>query len=724
LATGTPLRNRRDDGHERRDGQDRPEPTPAHLLDGLDDAQRRAVTSPARPLAIVAPAGSGKTRVLTRRIAWRVSTGDADASHVLALTFTRKAAGEMRDRLGALGLREGVAAGTFHGVAYAQLRSYWADQGRAAPGLLVRKARMLRDVVAGTPVMVGELAGEIEWAKARLVGPDGYADAAAAVRRRPPAPPERIASLYGVYEDEKRRARMVDFDDLLRLCTHLLETDAGFAAAQRWRFRHLFVDEFQDVNPLQLGLLDAWRGTSYDLCVVGDPHQAIYGWNGADARFLDGFRRLYPPADVVVLDGNYRSTPQILAAAGEVLAAAGLDGAADAGSDGRGEGGRVVRATRQAGPDVRLDGHPTDRDEAVAIARAVRDRRRPRAPWSSQAVLVRTHAQLALVTEALRAAGIPHRVRGGDALLERPVVRRALDLLRHAPGGLAACLPDVEALASEPAADRSSDAAAPRRATTDHAGSGADLALLVDLARDQLRLDPGCSAVGFATWLVATLQAEGSDGARDAVSLATFHAAKGLEWPVVHLAGLEDGLVPIAHARTRDQRSEEARLLYVAMTRAEDELLCTWSARRTFGGKPMDRRLTPWLHGLADRQGDRVPAPSGPTGDWQARLAEQRAVLAGNAPPAPARQPALAALHAWRDEHARAARVEPAALVDDHLLEAIAERRPTTPDELAAVPGMGPLLAARVGDGLLGALAPHLVDGGDERTPDPPGDPA
>lgn len=662
----------------------------AHLLDDLDDAQRRAVTSPARPLAIVAPAGSGKTRVLTRRIAWRVAEGDADASHVLALTFTRKAAGELRDRLTALGLRDGVAAGTFHGVALAQLRSRWADEGRRPPAVLARKAPVLGGVVAGTPLTVARLAGEIEWAKARLLGPDAYAEGVAAARRRTPAAPDRIAELYATYEDEKRRARMVDFDDVLRLCTRLLETDPAFAAAQRWRFRHLFVDEFQDVNPLQLGLLDAWRGTSYDLCVVGDPHQAIYGWNGADAGFLEGFRRLYRPAEVVVLDGSYRSTPQVLAAAAEVLAAAGA-------------GSRELRPVRLDGPAVVVERHPSDRDEAAAIARAVRDRRGPRRRWSAQAVLVRTHAQIGLVAEALRAAGIPHRVRGGDGLLERRVVRDALDLLRRAPGPLAACLPDVEAMAADApragaGADRDGDEGTPAD----------DLALVVQLARDHLRLDPDASAPGYASWLTATLQAEGPERRRDAVTLATFHAAKGLEWPVVHLAGLEDGLVPIAHARSREQRAEEARLLYVAMTRAEDELRCTWAAERTVAGTRAERRLTPWLVGLAERPRQASPEPSGAPDGWRARLAEQRAVLAGAAAPPQHREPALAALHAWRDHHARTARVEPSALVDDHLLGAIAERAPATRAELEAVPGMGRLLAARVGDGLLAALASHL----------------
>ena len=663
------------------------------LLHDLDEAQRRAVTSPARPLAILAPAGSGKTRVLTRRIAWRIETGDADASHVLALTFTRKAAGELRDRLRALGLRDGVATGTFHGVAYAQLRGRWADEGRLAPELLVRKSRLLQDIVGGSrgqsQLSAGQLAAEIEWAKARLTGPDGYADAVATARRRTPSPPKRIADLYRRYEEAKREARMVDFDDLLRLCSHLIETDRGFAAAQRWRHRHLFVDEFQDVNPLQLRLLDAWRGDRYDLCVVGDPQQAIYGWNGADAGFLDGFRRLYPPADVIELVGSYRSTPSILGAAGDVLRAAGVTD-------------RAVRALRPDGVPPSLERHATDLDEARAIARAARDRRGPRAAWSSQAVLVRTHAQIPPIADALRRAGIPHKVRGTDSLLSHRSVRDALDLLRRDDTSLAGRLPDLAALG-----DAADDGGEP--AGEPAARGRAELDLVIELAQDHLRLNPGARAADFATWLVATFTAEGADGWGDAVTLSTFHAAKGLEWPIVHLAGLEDGYVPIAHARTAADRAEEARLLYVAMTRAEDELRCSWAAERTFGGRTGERRLTPWLAGLAerrrDRAGDHGLGTDGrePAADWRERLADQRAQLAeasaGRVPSA-----ALSALLAWRDEQARAARVEPAALVDDRLLEAIAEARPTTTDELAAVPGMGRLLAGRIGPGLLAAL--------------------
>jgi DNA helicase-2/ATP-dependent DNA helicase PcrA len=664
--------------------------TPDDLLHDLDPSQRRAVTSPARPLAIVAPAGSGKTRVLARRIAWRTLTGDAEASHVLALTFTRKAAGELRERLAQLGLRDGVAAGTFHGIAYAQLRGYWTGRGRRSPTLLARKGRLLAEVLQderggrGAPdsPTPAALASEIEWAKARMLGPQSYSAGAAAAGRRPPVAAERIAELYRRYEERKRRDALVDFDDLLKLCRDALVHDDAFAAAQRWRFRHLFVDEFQDVNPLQLELLDAWRGSHHDLCVVGDPQQAIYGWNGADARLLTDFRARYPSAEIVTLTCNYRSTPQILAAAGHVLARARLDAA-------------PVTPTQGDGPPPRVVRCPTDMDEARAVARAVRDLRAPRTAWSAQAILVRTHGQIALITEALRAAGIPHHVRGGAAFLDRAEVKAALGLIRRDDRPLGALLPDLEALAAEVAGVDPDAPAAPGEAARD------DIAALIQLARDHLRLDAGATGAGFHAWLLATLQAEGIDPAhQDAVTVATFHAAKGLEWPTVHLAGLEDGFVPIGHARNGPERAEEARLLYVAMTRALVHLRGTWAAQRTFNGKPVDRRPCPWLRDLPAGE-DAVP-PAGPAPGWPARLADQRAQLAGATA---GRTPtALAALLRWREEQAHAARVEPTAVLDDEVLERVAALRPASHRELAEVPGVGRLLASRLGDGLLAAL--------------------
>jgi DNA helicase-2/ATP-dependent DNA helicase PcrA len=676
---------------------------PEALLEGLDEAQRAAVTSTSMPLVVLAPAGSGKTRVLTRRIAYRVATESADPRHVLALTFTRKAAGELVDRLGRLGLRGDATAGTFHAVAWGSLRTLWADRNRIAPTLLDRKGRVLAEVapkVSGRDrrSTAGDLATEIEWAKARMVTPDAYEAAVAQAGRRPPLRPELVAEAYRAYELHKQRTGLVDFDDLLALCARALEDDDRFAAAQRWRFRHLYVDELQDVNALQFRLLEAWRGPGYDITAVGDPQQAIYGWNGADAGFLLDIHRHWPPADVIELDRSYRSTPQILGAAADVLR-------------GAKQSAREVRATRPDGSAPSVTAHPTDRAEAIAIARAVRLAHAPGRPWADQAILVRTNAQTVLLAEALREAGIPHRVRGASGFLERPVVQRALRHLRTATVPLGTALADLESELEEDhpgladldhldPEEHEARAEVLARVEDDRAA----LALLLRMGRDYLRLDPIGGGGTFAAWLSATIRSESDAGqSGDAVDVATFHAAKGLEWTTVHIAGCEEGYVPIAHARNAAARAEEARLLYVAMTRAQRELRLTWAEQRTFAGKVVDRRRSPLLAPIPDRAPDEGPRTIAepPVADWSDELARQRALLD---PSRARRSDELAALRRWRDGVARAARIEPDAVLSDVVLARVVAAHPADPAELGAVRGVGRILAERLGHDLLAAL--------------------
>ncbi|CAN5843742.1 ATP-dependent DNA helicase UvrD2 [soil metagenome] len=551
------------------------------LLECLNEAQREAVTTSAAPLCILAGAGAGKTRVLTRRIAYRALTGDADPRHTLALTFTRTSSAELSARLGRLGLRDRPTAGTFHAVALGQLRTRWADLGRRAPTLLDRKGRLLRPLLAGAGgsrrLTVGELAAEIEWAKARMIDPAGYVEAAERADRRPPCDVGAIAARYQRYEDAKRAAEVVDFDDVLADCCRVLETDPNFAAAQRWRFRHLFVDEFQDVNPLQHRLLEAWRGSGTDMCVVGDPDQAIYAWNGADASFLAHFPRQFPTATVVDLVDNYRSSPQILAVANRII---------DHGTSRP----RRLRSNRPPGPFPSVESHPTDRDEATAVARALRDHHQPGRPWSDQAVLVRTNAQTVLLEAALRQARIPYRVRGATAFLDHPAVREELGRLRHDHRPFATTLVDLEDVLAELAGRQAdgdgeaADSGGPSRAERHGVYE-----TLVRLAREFAVVDPDPTPSGFCAWLYATVRTE-SPASGDAVDVGTFHAANCLEWPVGHLAGLEHVLVPIAYARTADALAEERRLFYVAVTRAERTLRCTWARRRTFGARDLERR--------------------------------------------------------------------------------------------------------------------------------------
>ena len=654
---------------------------------GLNDAQRRAVTTDATPLCILAGAGSGKTRVLTRRIAWRVAQGSADPRHVLALTFTRKAAGELSSRLAALGVRDQVAAGTFHAIAYAQLRRRWADRGERPPALVDRKVRLIAPLLAGhrsASVQPADVATEIEWAKARFVGPAHYEAEAGAAGRKPALTLSVMASLFERYEEEKRRRGVVDFDDLLLLCARALQTDDQFASGQRWRFRHLFVDEFQDVNPVQFRLLEGWLGDRRDLCVVGDPNQAIFGWNGADAGYLTGFAQRFPGAAVVRLDDNYRSSPQILAVADAVLTATSSDRS------------RPLRANRPEGPTPSVRSWASDRDEARAVVRAMRRRQNSSLPWSGMAALARTNAQLLLLEEACTAAGVPHRVRGEGPFLGQPEIRQALNELRRLPqaSALGPAIVDLEEMAAEGEGER-----------------GRRLQGLVRLAREHSAVDQGATVDGFFAWLRATVGGDEPANGGNVVELATFHAAKGLEWPLLFVVGLERGLVPIAQADTPAARAEERRLLYVAVTRAEHELHCSWAERRTFGARTLRRTPSAYLPAI---EAAVSAANEGTPGDWRRFLDDGRQKLrtantrrlGSVLPLLDGADPTLfEALKSWRAAAAKRSGVPAYVIFHDTTLAALAQAKPHDRSGLLAVPGLGPVKAERYGDDVLAVLA-------------------
>jgi DNA helicase-2/ATP-dependent DNA helicase PcrA len=662
----------------------------ASLLCELSPAQRQAVESDAAPLCILAGAGSGKTRVLTRRIGYRIASDRADAGHVLALTFTRRAAGELGDRLRKLGIRDRVTAGTFHAVAYAQLRQYWADRGQPPPALLDRKSRLLARLVVGRPdvadVALRDLAAEIEWATARLIAPERYPAEARAAGRRPPAAADAVASLFARYQVEKQRTRLADFDDLLSLCADALDRDPGFAAVQRWRWRHIFVDEFQDLNPLQFRLLSAWLGDRRDICVVGDPNQAVYGWNGADATLLDSLPLRWPGTEVVHLDDNHRCTPQVVAAAVRVL------GCSD----------RDVHSSRADGPAAVVRAYPDDAAEAHGVVAEMRQQRAGGRPWSEMAVLVRTNAQMLVFEAACRAAQVPYRLAGARPLLDDPEIQ--------------ARLAEVGARRGESFAVVASDlAAATTTAATDRAGAGAVAAeVLVGLAADFQHLESRPTVEGFLSWLGPATSRDRMDHGAAGITMSTFHRAKGLEWPLVWVAGIEEGFVPIAHARSDEEETEERRLLYVAMTRAGDELRCSWAEERRFGDHTMSRRPSPWLAAVAAPAAGGDGATVGSPDQWRQRLAAPRDQLARCRRPGPglrradeiAADPAVIdALRAWRASAARAAGVPAHVLLHDATLAAVAVRRPATADELLGVPGLGPVKVARFGTVLLDLMA-------------------
>ncbi len=570
----------------------------AHLLADLDEVQRLAVTSTAAPLCIRAGPGSGKTRILTRRIAYRIATTDCEARFSVAVTFTRRAAAELRDRLTELGIRDRVAVGTFHGLAARQLRRHANDDGRTVPDILANPLRLLDDLLrAGeSPTAVRN---ELDWCAAQSLRPADYPEAAAAAGRHTPLAPGRLLQLLTAYERKKQRLGLVDFGDLLRLAAERLERDSAVAEAWRWGRRHFFVDELQDLNPAQFRLLRAWIGDRSDLCAVGDPDQAIFGWSGADPGILDDFARLFAGATILDLSRNYRCSPGIVALSSLLR---------DDGKPNTGDS-QVRGATDDpyGNPAPLIVKYASAAAESAGIAEAVRSARVPGDRWLDQAVLVRTRRQVAELTAALEAAGVPVRV--GD--------------------------PDAETDPTE----------------------------------------------------------------ADAVCVSTMHAAKGLEWPIVHVAGLEEGLVPVAGAERGGSLDEERRLLYVALTRARRQIRLSWAQQRDIPNQPVERRPSRWLATLAEVAGTGTPAsPSRPA-----------ARPAGLPPPSMSSvaEPLLAALLVWREQVARAARIVPRAVLSDQDLATIAESRPATVTELSIVVGLGASRLDRFGQQIVGLVAKH-----------------
>lgn len=711
----------------------------ASLLAGLDQTQAEAVASEANPLAILAGAGSGKTRVLTRRIAHRVTSDGVDPRRTMAVTFTRKAASELRHRLRGLGLRDEITCGTFHSLAYSQLHERWAERGIRPPEILDRKFGLIANLLGrrADQTLIRDTLAELEWIVARDLRLERYEAEADRAGRTSPLPIPDLINLAQRFAELKRSRRLVDFDDLLLLAIRDIEADDDYAGVIRWRHRHVFVDEFQDVNPLQFRLLKAWTGPSPDLCVVGDPNQAIYGWNGADSWYLRRFTKFFPAAQVVQLGHNYRSTPEIIEAGHSVLPKPDREAPRP-------------QTDRPAGDEITIRSHVDDEAEAQAVARALRDNHAPGTGWSNQAVLVRTNAQVAVIATALERAKIPHRVRGGGQLVDQPEIKPLLAMLRGVTAPLAESLDDLASAIAEagerrggsPGRDGSRRAGANdgygdgyedngeesyadegygEEGDGSRPGSAAPSAAeaerhrnrqaLLRLATDHAASFQTASGADFASWLTATARRDAIDVANDAVDVMTFHAAKGLEWHVVHLAGIESGYVPVAGARGPAALSEERRLLHVAITRAHDKVIANWARSRTLGRRSVKRNRSPYLDHI-DPQAEPTAGTSGATGgerrsrpeSGRDRAKRHLTQMRADLDPTEPASPLYNDLVAWRRETAREQGVPAYIVFNNRTLAAIAAAQPATVDELLEVPGIGPTKAERYGTDLINMI--------------------
>ena len=590
------------------------------LLAALDPEQREVALATRGPVCVLAGAGTGKTRAITYRIAYAAAVGMVNPAHVLALTFTVRAAGELRGRLRQLGAGLGsgglgtglVRASTFHAAALRQLNYFWPRViGGRPPQLIDSKASLVREAAKRAGVRLDGSAGpggggaladaaaEIEWAKVSQVRADGYVRAAAAAGRSPAAGADQLASVYAAYEDLRRERHLIDFESVLELTAAILIDNRAAADQVRDTFRHFVVDEYQDVNPLQKLLLDAWLGDRDDLCVVGDPHQVIYSFTGATPSYLTGFTAEFPGATVVRLVRDYRSTPQVVAVANQ-LARQGGSGGMGPPRSGGGWGGRPPEtaelvAQRPPGPRPVLTEYPDDTQEAAGLAVQVQALMAAGVLLREIAVLVRVNADTERFELALAEAGVPFVIRGAERFYERPVVRQALVLLRGAARGEATSVAVPGTGDPLPSSVRHvlTGIGLTTRPSGGPGGPGVgaaarerweSLAAIAQLADDMYAARPAATLTDFSAEL--TQRAElGHAPAVDGVTLASMHAAKGLEWDAVLLPGLVEGLMPIVHARTPDAIEEERRLLYVAVTRAREHLYLSWSPARTPGAR-------------------------------------------------------------------------------------------------------------------------------------------
>ncbi|MGY4684863.1 ATP-dependent DNA helicase UvrD2 [Micromonospora aurantiaca (nom. illeg.)] len=692
------------------------------VLAGLDPEQRSAVTAPAGPVCILAGAGTGKTRAVTSRIAYRALTGDIAGRHVLAVTFTARAAAEMRSRLGVLGV-QGVQARTFHAAALRQVR-YFAPRllaGRAMPELLDSKVRVVTLAAAKVGLRADraaarDLSAEIEWAKSSLVEPGEYVVAAAKALRETPYEPARVADVFDAYERLKRGNGVIDFEDMLRAAVWGIEEHPDVAEQVRNQYRHFVVDEYQDVNPLQQRLLEAWLGGRDDLTVVGDASQTIYSFTGATSSYLVDFPRLHRGATVVRLVRDYRSTPQVVGLANAVI------------SQARGTEARLrleLHGQRRPGPEPELRIFTDEPAEANAVAARCRALVAGGTPAREIAVLFRTNAQSEAYEKALSEAGVPYVLQGAERFFERPEVRQAMIALRAATRSADAGTPlpaaVVEALT---AVGWAPDAPPPGGAARERWEA---LAALVQLAEEyaaQAEEEPGLT--GFTEEL-ARRAAQQHVPTVEGVTLASLHSAKGLEWDAVFLVGLAEGTLPTTYAKTMEQVEEERRLLYVGITRAREWLWLSYATARSPGGRA--RRPSRFLPQL-DRSGGGERAGGGGPARRAERRAERRrpqvvscricgaTLLAGadrklgRCPTCPSDidEELYERLREWRQRVAGAQKVPTYVVFTDATLTALAERKPGRTEELVAIAGIGPRKVGLYGDTVLALVSGATVD--------------
>ncbi|EEH63659.1 HRDC domain protein [Gleimia coleocanis DSM 15436] len=659
--------------------------TVPHLLDALDPEQRTVATQVTGPLAVLAGAGTGKTRAITYRLAYGVQQGAYDQQSVLAVTFTARAAMEMRHRLSSLGV-PGIQSRTFHAAALRQLSYFWPQAiGGDVPEIAKHKASLLsaacnRLGISIDKQLIRDFAAEVEWAKVSMIDPYDYPQVIAEQHRVVPGNLDAttMADLLKVYESVKTEAGRIDFEDVLLLMVGIMQENDLIARQIRHQYRHFVVDEFQDVSPLQYELLNQWLGGRHDICVVGDVAQTIYSFTGATPKYLVNFESDHPGARRVELNRNYRSTPQIVSLANQVLR---VKNNGAVGTD-LPVGSVKLVSQRDSGPAVNFRSFETDEAEATEVASYVKQLISEGTKPEDIAILFRTNAQSEAFENALSELGISYTVKGGERFFERPEIRQAVGTIRRLgelsrkvlePGSqdLIQTIKDVVGpLGWAEEAPKAAGAVRERWESLD---------ALVVLAYAKQHL----TIAEFARELDERANAQLAPELAS-VTLSSLHAAKGLEWETVILAGISEGLVPISMAETPAEIEEEKRLLYVGVTRARTRLLITY-ARSRGAGRVQKRRVSRFL----SQMWPELPGQQSGTAPGRRTNVAKSKKTAAAEELTELEKIIFEALREWRKDEAEERSVPAFVIFSDSTLIDIAKAQPRTLVQLRVIRGVG-----------------------------------
>ena len=522
------------------------------ILAALDPDQRAVALASRGPVCVIAGAGTGKTRAITHRIAYAAAIGTMDPAKVLALTFTAKAAGEMRARLRSLGVPT-VAARTIHSAALKQLLYFWPSVfGGRTPDLMTTKTGFITEAINRAGLsdsvrvtnreLMRDIASEIEWAKVSQVAPSDYIDEISKRMQKPRVLPEQMVQIYTAYESVKKQELAIDFEDVLLLCAAMLEEEREVRERVQDQYRYFTIDEYQDVSPVQQRLINAWLGKRNDICVVGDPAQTIYSFAGATPVFLNTFTQRFPDAEVIRLSTGYRSTPEITFAANALLR--------------HGSMGQELVAQNDHGSAPSVVGYADEAAEVTGVLSEITELLTAGTPPHEVAILARTNSQLKSVERAMQKVNLPYQVRSTERFFDRKEVRDFLSEVRKAsviPAEGQGWIDELRTLAQPYLTGEAIDG----------------IAALLHLARE-LDSDDNFSPKTLRGYLreVEDRVQQNNPPTMPVVTLATLHAAKGLEWERVFLIGASEGQLPVSDASI----DEERRLFYVGITRAKADL--------------------------------------------------------------------------------------------------------------------------------------------------------